>query len=662
MKLFVVLAFFAPQVFAEVFKMEGGQVSVAVDSELRVSIDGSEFLKRETFIGEGAKGYAVQSHTGDGKTKLEVQGVNGTWLKTIRFEIDNGLLRETVRITNSSQGTVQVKGWRLAQEQLKVSQGIAAAFLPGTYESRPDWIRTIKPGFKQKNYLGMNATDYGGGTPFVAAWTKAGGKAVALVDLAASMVSLPIEYSADGLVRMHIESNRSVSLKPGETLTLPSVLWQSFRGDVFEPLRAYSVYMSKQGLRMAPSPMSTIGPIWCAWGYGRNFTVEQVIATLPVAKRLGFEWVGIDDGWQEAIGDWTPNRKKFPNGEADLKKLVQAIHDQGMRAQLWWAPFAVHEKSAYVKAHKDQLLLNKDQSKRKISWWDSWYLCPADREVKKDVATLAKKFIAEWGFDGLKIDGQHLNAAPECFNAKHKHTNPQQAHTEYASAFSSILTAAQSSNEHALVEVCPCGTAFSIYNLPFQNMTVASDPSSSLQVRQKGKVLKALTGDQTVFFGDHVELSRKGMDFASTFAVGGLPGSNFTLAQFNIKPQPSEPDTRLTPAREAHWSKWIPLAKQKRLWLGEYLGDLYDVVFDRPEAHVVRTGARLYYGFFADQFDGEIELRGLKPGQDYSVQDYVEAKSFGSVNGGQPKLKVKFRDYLLLEAIPETVDKSQRKP
>jgi alpha-galactosidase len=46
-------------------------------------------------------------------------------------------------------------------------------------------------------------------------------------------------------------------------------------------------------------------------------------------------------------------------------------------------------------------------------------------------------------------------------------------------------------------------------------------------VRLKGKTLKALHGDSIAYFGDHVELSTGGEDFASTFGVGGVVGTNF---------------------------------------------------------------------------------------------------------------------------------------
>ena len=70
--------------------------------------------------------------------------------------------------------------------------------------------------------------------------------------------------------------------------------------------------------------------------------------SLPVAKRLGFRWAVLDDGWQTAIGDWTPIRTKFPQGDADMKALVDRIHQAGLKAQLWWAPLAAAPASRRV--------------------------------------------------------------------------------------------------------------------------------------------------------------------------------------------------------------------------------------------------------------------------------------------------------------------------
>ena len=85
---------------------------------------------------------------------------------------------------------------------------------------------------------------------------------------------------------------------------------------------------------------------------------------------------------------------------------------------------------------------------------------------------------------------------------------------------------------------------------------------------------------------------------------------------------------------------------------GEYLGDLYDIGFDRPEAHVIRKGAEMYYAFFAPHWSGPIELRGLQD-RAYRVVDYVNGKDFGKVHGPTARMSADFDKHLLIEARPE---------
>src|SRR6185295_15062729 len=422
------------------------------------------------------------------------------------------------------------------------------------------------------------------------------------------------------------------------------------RGDYFDTLRAYSAAMQAQGIRLPDAPKDAFDPIWCAWGYGRKFTPRQVFETLPVVKQLGFGWAVLDDGWQVALGDWRPRPDKFPAGDADMKALVDRIHAAGLKAQLWWAPLGADPGSRTEREHPDWLLRNADGSTRKISWWDSQYLCPAVAGVRKDAADFARKALQEWGFDGLKIDGQHLNAAPECFNPSHAHATPAAAPEGMPGFFKAIWDSAQATKPGALIEICPCGTGYSFYTLPYLNMTVASDPESSWQIRTKAKTLKALAGDRIAFFGDHVEMSEGGEDFASTFGVGGVIGTNFAWPG---APGEKDPELLLTPERQETWHRWVQLYAQKRLSEGEYLGDIYDIGFDRPETHVVHKGRAYYYAFFADHHDGWIELRGLEAGTIYRVKDYVYDHDLGTVRGPTARLNARFSRSLLVEAQPE---------
>jgi alpha-galactosidase len=182
--------------------------------------------------------------------------------------------------------------------------------------------------------------------------------------------------------------------------------------------------------------------------------------------------------------------------------------------------------------------------------------------------------------------------------------------------------------------------------MPFMNQPVASDPLSSWQVRHKGKSIKALMGPSAAFAGDHVELSDGGNDFASTIGIGAIVSTKFTW------PRPSsEAELLLTKEKEAEWRRWIDVHNEKQLPHGRYRGDLYDIGFDKPEAHVIAKGERLYYAFYAERWDGDVELRGLQ-NRRYTVSDYWTGAALGSVSPTANRLPVSFQKFLLLEATP----------
>lgn len=439
-----------------------------------------------------------------------------------------------------------------------------------------------------------------------------------------------------------------MNLEPGESLHTLRTFVAVHQGDYFRTLADYRRFMMKQGFKTAAAPDDAFGTIWCAWGYGRSMKPQQVYDTLPTVKRLGFAWVTLDDGWQNNYGDWALDPKKFPHGDSDMRALVDRIHQEGFRAQLWWSPLSAVPDSELLKNHPDYALENRDGSRRKISWWNSYYLCPADPPVVDYHKALVKKILVDWGFDGLKLDGQHMNGAPACYNPAHHHVRPEESVEAMPELFRAIYETAQAVKPGALVEFCPCGTAYSFFTMPHFNMSVASDPESSFQVRSKAKTLKALIGDSAPYFGDHVELSDGGNDFASTVGVGGVIGTQFVLPSLVQKRSKFD----LTPAREKDFEKWMAIYREKMLSRGEYLGQLYDIGFDVPETHVIRKDATLYYAFYAKHWQGPVELRGLED-RTYKVSDYVNGKSLGTVSGRDAHLPVEFDQHLLLEVSPQ---------
>jgi alpha-galactosidase len=557
-----------------------------------------------------------------------------------------------VRYTNASATKLAVKGWTnnaYTLNALRDSRMPAFwSYQSGSYEKRPNWLVPLHTKFQQENFLGMNASDYGGGTPIVDVWRRDVGVAVGHVEPRPRLVSLPVSMPDSGHVKIAVNYRHASMLDPGESLHTFRTFVAVHRGDYFRTLADYRRFMMKRGFQTAAPPDNAFGAIWCAWGYGRSFQPKQVLDTLPTVKRLGFVWVTLDDGWQNNVGDWALDPKKFPRGDADMKALVDRIHQEGFRAQLWWSPLSAVPNSELLKNHPDYELLNRDGSKRKISWWNSYYLCPADRRVVEYHKALVRKILLDWGFDGLKLDGQHMNGVPACYNPAHHHERAEESVEALPDFFREIYETAQTVKPGALVEFCPCGTAYSFFTMPHFNMSVAADPGSSFQVRSKAKTLKALMGDSIPYFGDHVELSDGGDDFASTIGVGGVVGTQFVLPSLAEKRSKSD----LTVSREKEFESWLRIYREKMLSQGQYLGQLYDIGFDVPETHVIRKDQALYYAFYAKHWSGSVELRGLED-RSYSVVDYVNGRSLGTVSGHNAHLTVEFDRHLLLEVRPQ---------
>ncbi|MGQ3053720.1 MAG: alpha-galactosidase [Roseateles sp.] len=565
-----------------------------------------------------------------------------------------GVALLSVSYANTGDKPVAVDAWVNAAHRLAPAPRHAGGYWTysgASHQDRRDWVQPVKRGFEQRNFMGMNASDYGGGTPVVDVWRRDVGLAVGHLALQPQLIALPVKASGDQ-VDISLRSDTPQTLAPGATLSTPPSFIAVHRGDFYVPLDRYRRLMAAQGLAAPEPPQSAYEPQWCAWGYERDFSLDYVRATLPKVQELGFKWAVLDDGWQRKTGDWTtPDRTKFPRGAQDMKALVADIHARGMKARLWIAPLAVAPGSDELHQHTDLLLLDRDGAVQDVTWWNSFYLCPAYEKTQARLAATIKMIIGDWGFDGLKVDGQHLNGVAPCFNPAHKHARPEESVEAVAAFYKLMHDTAHAANPEAVVEVCPCGTSYAFHNMPFMDQAPSSDPLSSWQIRHKGKTLKALMGPWSAYAGDHVELSTGGQDFASSVGIGAVVATKFT---WPVDPKPKD-SFLLTPEREAHWRQWVDLYNKQRLAEGRYRGELYDLGFDKPETHVVEQGGALHYAFYAERWDGLVTLRGLNSGR-WKLRDSLTGKELGVVSADKPALPVRFAHSLLIEARPDAPD------
>ncbi len=555
---------------------------------------------------------------------------------------------------NVSDKPISVAGWRNAYHHLQNEGDGFWSFSGASHEDRRDWLQPVNSGFNQRNYMGMNASDYGGGVPVVDVWHRNVGLAVGHVEPVPRLVSLPLTADDSGAF-VSVESQTALELDVGQRIQT----WDCFicvhEGDYFRVLDGYRAAMKERGVSAVDAPEASYEPIWCAWGYERNFVPEQILGTLPKVKELGFSCAVLDDGWQTAEGDWQVNAAKFSNSDEDFKAFAAKIKASGLSPRLWIAPLAVDPGADLLHDHVDMLLLDPNGAVHDVTFWNSFTLCPAYQPTVDYFSDLMAKVIGEWGFEGVKLDGQHLNGVAPCYNPAHKHSRPEESCEKLQHFWKTLYDRIMSINPKAVVEICPCGTSFAFHNIGAMNQTPASDPLSSWQVRQKGKTFKALMGRSAPYSGDHVELSDGGNDFASTVGVGGVISTKFTWPSDTNHPStgPLPPGGYvLTSEKEALWRKWLTIYQQWMLPKGRYLGELYDIGFDKPETHVIEKDGRLHFAFYADTWDGEVKLRGLE-GFVYEVQDVQTGERLGEVSAKNNRLNVRFKRSLLIVATPK---------
>lgn len=646
-------------------------ISKASDSEMAFSgFSPSEYLIVDgtaisDFELENVSKSAIDDRMGRG-TQYVLKGTSGPVEKTVTVRTYNDFPNTAVfevHYRNTGSSDMTVDAWVNNHYRIEnTASGYEYPFWSYQSEStswRNDWVLPVSEGFSQQNYMGMNNSDYGGGTPVSSLWRPDGGLAVGHLEMVPKLVKIPVSMETGENADIHIRYDKGLELPAGGSLETFTTFVRVQEGDYFATLVNYKDMMVKRGISLPVINDSAYETQWCAWGYERTFTMDQVYGTLPKVGELDYHWVVLDDGWQTNVGDWALHPDKYPAGDTDMIRFVQTVHDAGFRSKLWWAPLGMHPDSDIYESNPEYLLLDKDGEPVNITWWNVDYMCPAYQPVVDYHTDLVRTMMETWGYEGLKIDGQHLNAAPECYNPAHNHERPEESHEAMPAFFKAIYDTANSIVDDALIEICPCGTAYAFHLMPYMTQGVSSDPTSSWQVRHKGRTLKALMGRNAPFFGDHVELSRGGSDFASQVGIGAVIGTKFT---WPVGAGP-DPETDLTPERDEFWQKWSDIYQSKRLAEGRYLGELYDIGFYRPEAHAINKDDAMYYGFYADQnpgkdtadigsYEGTVELRGLESGITYEVTDYENNVSYGTVEGPVAELDVTFTNHLLLQAVP----------
>jgi alpha-galactosidase len=155
-----------------------------------------------------------------------------------------------------------------------------------------------------------------------------------------------------------------LTLHPGESIRTPRILllpWSGDRMDAHNQFRRLLLahYLPKvdgQPVRFAFAAQS-----FNAWygGARPNWATEAgQLAAVKINRDLGCDTLWMDAGWFEgnfpnAVGNWFPKPKEFPNG---LAPIGQACEKLGLKFLVWFEPERVGENTQIAREHPDFVL------------------------------------------------------------------------------------------------------------------------------------------------------------------------------------------------------------------------------------------------------------------------------------------------------------------
>lgn len=184
----------------------------------------------------------------------------------------------------------------------------------------------------------------------------------------------------------------------GLTLSKSIVLFELFiaQGDENQVFDSYF----KTGNYSVPKAKPCTG--WTSWyNYYTKVTEQDILENLSAfsSRKLPIDIFQIDDGYQQAVGDWLKINEKFPSG---MKSLADKIKESGYKAGLWIAPIVCEKNSDIYRNHPDWIV---EKAGFNPGWSGNFYTLDFyNEEVRKYLREVFDTVLNKWNYDLVKLD------------------------------------------------------------------------------------------------------------------------------------------------------------------------------------------------------------------------------------------------------------------
>lgn len=183
--------------------------------------------------------------------------------------------------------------------------------------------------------------------------------------------------------------------------------WVVVRGDELHVFRAYADRLAAAFGRRGGDRVR----VWCSWySFYENVSAAAIDDVVTSLSGVPFDFVQVDDGWEQAIGDWEPNAK-FPLG---MGVVADCIRQAGFTPGLWLAPLIARSTSRLV-ADRPELLLRDgdgDPVVAGINWGGPYFALDTTSQATLEFVSELIARSRSWGYEYLKLDFLYAGAFP----------------------------------------------------------------------------------------------------------------------------------------------------------------------------------------------------------------------------------------------------------
>jgi alpha-galactosidase len=252
------------------------------------------------------------------------------------FSASAGPLEVHLTTHQESTGLITLRVRATATDAAAVT-GVGIVMRPALEDGPPGWW--VHNGYQ--SWDPADVVQLGPNPPPSSWWTAAvanrEGSAIAIASASAARLATQFDFDQGRVLAVERAARGAAS-----------VVWEAKEGDQLElealRLTGGNGVWSTLKLVAGGTPSAVPVPMgWLSWyHYGPWISEEDVVENSEALvggalNGLGYRVVQVDDGWQQAYGDWKANTK-FPNGLGEVAAILGA---EGQVAGVWTAPFLV---------------------------------------------------------------------------------------------------------------------------------------------------------------------------------------------------------------------------------------------------------------------------------------------------------------------------------